>query len=1260
MSHNNATPSFADGLPITILESLPVGLLVVNSEGQHTFVNQYAASMTGYSVDELMRGVWVLHPDDTAALELAQSALRDGTSGANYETRVVRKDGSVFWASISWNPLRDSKGQLAGVCTVFVDISDKKNTQEALDSTNQRYRMLSDNASDMFFEWDLDGVISYASASVRQLEYTPDELVGTNIFELAHPDDRPASHAYQTKHLADYQPQRYELRTLAKNGSIRWVEAQIDFVMQDGKPVKVQSVFRDVTERKSAEEELERVNERYRALAENATDILLEWNLQGTVTYVSPSIGQLDYAPEELVGRHILDLSPQEEWPHLRAIAAQQTIDLKPMRHEVTLLARDGTAVPFEAQVDLIVQDGTPRRRHAVARNIGDRKIAEEELRQTNERYRILAENASDIHWEMELDATITYVSQAVRQLGYAPEDWVGRRVFDFVIPEDLEASQVRRERQLVKPQPSRSQVRLFRKDGSVVYLETQVDMIQHDGKPYKFEVVARDITQRKKAEEALLESERLYKSIVESSNDLIMLTTPEGRIAYASPAAPKINGYEPEEMVAQQPWVVHPDDTPAMRASFLLARKGEPGTDVEYRIVTKTGETRWVSHSWSPITDGQCVQTIVSVIRDVTERKRSEEALRQAQEALRESEEKYKSIVENSGDMISLTAPDGTLLYASPAARAITGYEPDELLHLKPWIIHPDDSKWVWHAFEIALQGEPGSDLEYRIVTKFGETRWISHKWAPVYSGEQFQSILGVIRDVTQRKQSEEALRQAQDLLRESEQKYKSIVENSSDLIMLTRPDGLLMYASPAAKEIAGYEPEELMGTIPDIYHPDDLEMIEPVFRRAMRGERGSDFEYRIVTKTGEIKWVSHTWSPIYGGDVLQSILSVVSDVTERKEAEEALRQAQNALRESEQRYKGIVENSNDLIMLNAPDGPIAYASPALYDMLGYKSEEFIGKMPDVVHPEDMPRVHGAFGRAAAGESESNFEYRVLTRSGETKWVSHAWSPIYSGDQLQSIISIVRDITERKKAEEQLRQAHEELEQAYQLQREFLNNVTHEVRTPLTAVQGYTEMLLEGIAGPISQEQSALLQKVMTSSEHLLDVLNAVLQIARMKSGRIALRPRVSDPRLIVEKCIAAVLPQARKKGLEINVHSDADGTVATYDEEKLTIIITNLLGNAVKFTTSGSIDVAVTARTEGCEITVADTGVGIAGSSLHGIFDEFTQLDYPGKHKPSGFGLGLAIVAAMVDAIGAGLTVSSRKGLGTAFTLHVPALQA
>lgn len=266
---------------------------------------------------------------------------------------------------------------------------------------------------------------------------------------------------------------------------------------------------------------------------------------------------------------------------------------------------------------------------------------------------------------------------------------------------------------------------------------------------------------------------------------------------------------------------------------------------------------------------------------------------------------------------------------------------------------------------------------------------------------------------------------------------------------------------------------------------------------------------------------------------------------------------------------------------------------------------------------------------------------------------MSRAWSPIMKDGKPDMVVSVSRDMTAQIKA-------HEDLQKAYELQREFLNNVTHEVRTPLTAIQGYAMMMLEGLEGQLTKGQADLLGKVLTSSENLLEIVNGVLEAARMRSGTTTLRPKISNPGLVVEKVVSAVLPQAEKKGLNIRLNAPVKTHSALYDEDKLIMILTNLLSNAVKFTEQGEIEIILTASQKSSEIIIVDSGSGIAQSDIGNIFDEFQQFDFPGKHKPVGFGLGLAIVASIVEIIGGSLTVSSDKGCGTAFTLWVPALEA
>lgn len=728
-----------------------------------------------------------------------------------------------------------------------------------------------------------------------------------------------------------------------------------------------------------------------------------------------------------------------------------------------------------------------------------------------------------------------------------------------------------------------------------------------------------------------------LYDKILAALPVGIIISDTHGNNIHVNDELVKISGYSSKELL-DGVWMIDPNDLNA-RGLYYNALSGTEGVNYETKLIRKDGSVVWVSISWKPtLEEDGAIAGSCTTFLDVTQRKLTEDSLLQVGQRL-------KQITERASDILWEMTPDGVFTYASDATR-VFGYSPDE------WVGHSlleflPSKEQIEFMRLLSDKNRTAGPRRYEMafLRKDGSVAWLEILSDAIYSNDRVISYHGVSRDISARKQAELALQR-------SEEKYKSIVENSSDMILLTTSEGQLTYVSPACSEITGYSPEEIIESQVWIIHPADTERMRKQFQRARDGFSEVAVEYRILAKSGETRWVSQSWSPAGDGGDVGLIVSVIRDITERVKS-------QAALRESEERYKGIVEHSNDLIMLCRPDGVWTYASPACRDILGYEPEEVVGTMPALSLPEDDVWLKPFFIEAMRGKGGSNLQYRMVTKSGEIKWISHSWSPVYSGKRLQSLINIIRDINEVKQSEQALRAAHTELKHAYRLQQEFLNNVTHEVRTPLTAVKGYAEMLLEGVAGPISQEQSALLTKVLTGSDHLLEIVNAILEIARLKSGKVALKRKVCDPRKTADKAASIVRPQAEKKGLVINVKTPSIGCPATYDEDKLLIIITNLLTNAVKFTEQGSIDIEVECRSTGADFVVVDTGIGIPSNSLTDIYDEFSQLDYPRKHKPAGFGIGLAIVATMIEAIGATLTVSSIKGKGTAFTLSAPAIE-
>lgn len=507
-----------------------------------------------------------------------------------------------------------------------------------------------------------------------------------------------------------------------------------------------------------------------------------------------------------------------------------------------------------------------------------------------------------------------------------------------------------------------------------------------------------------------------------------------------------------------------------------------------------------------------------------------------------------------------------------------------------------------------------------------------------------------------------EEERKHAADALRESEERFKHVLDCSRDgIFRLDIRDRCYDYLSPSMGALLGYTAEEMleMGTTGIWYrvHPEDQDRMvhELLSMLDLPHEvKPPTVEYRFKHKNGNMIWISDNRAIIRdeAGEPVACVGNI-RDITEKRKSEDALR-------ESEARYRGLVESQQDLIVRVNPEGMFTFVNDAYCELFGRSSDELLGtSFVPLVHEDDIAATLKAMEKLSVPPYRVTVEQRAMTVLG---WRWLAWEDcaiLNEHGEIIEIQAIGRDITEKKNADDALRKAYNDLTKAYELQREFLNNVTHEVRTPLVAVKGYVDMLLEGIAGPVNSEQVNLLQKVLSSSAHLLDIVGTTLEMARLKSGALALRPKACKPLDILKTVIDAVGPQAVSKGIHVNLHHDCCDCTGIYDEEKFRIVLTNLLSNAVKFTLNGGVDIYADCKKTYTEIIVVDSGIGMPEDELDSIFAEFQQLDYPGKHKPTGFGLGLAITSAMVDIIGATLTVSSVKGSGSAFTLYVPCVE-
>jgi PAS domain S-box-containing protein len=523
-----------------------------------------------------------------------------------------------------------------------------------------------------------------------------------------------------------------------------------------------------------------------------------------------------------------------------------------------------------------------------------------------------------------------------------------------------------------------------------------------------------------------------------------------------------------------------------------------------------------------------------------------------------------------------------------------------------------------------------------------------------------------------------------------DAERWLAAIVESSDDAILGESLSGVITSWNAGAIRIFGYSAEEAIGKpVRWFAWPGEEDRIEELLERLRLGERVEHFETIRKHKTGRKVIVSLSLSPIRDAEgTIIGIAKIARDITERKEAKEALADSELRLRMmseqeaharadvlAERRFRELIEHAPDAILQIDTTGKIIVANKTAESIFGYTREELLGSSVDLLVPEASRAAHPGHRNAfaAAGVTRpmgQGLDLRARRKDGTEVPVEISLSPVKT-DRGIYITAAIRDVTERKRMEAQVRLLEkgylqelearkEEAERLNRLKSEILASMSHELRTPLHTIIGFSELLAEESEGPLNEEQRRFLGHIHRDSEHLLALINDVLDFSRIEAGGLNLHPEELPLGEVISEAASAIRPSADAKGIYMLTDADDQMRVLA-DRLRLRQVLYNLLSNAVKFTpTTGTISVSVAPdRNErSIRITVSDTGIGIANEERVHIFDKFYQVGVTTGGVREGTGLGLAICKQLVEMHGGSIWVESEPGRGSRFhfTLRTP----
>jgi PAS domain S-box-containing protein len=1243
-----------------ILNSMSELVIFQDFEHRIIWANTAAAESVGVTAEQLVGRhcyeIWPQRDKPCAGCPVAKARR----TGKPQKAEIATPDGRV-WLTRGY-PMRDENGVITGLLEVSLDITERKQAREALQTEKNKLQSIVNAMEYGLTIQDKDYNIVYQTEPVKRMH---GDHPGEKCYRVYEARETICDGCPVEKAFRDGQSHTVERQTIAPSGEVTFWENTANPVRDaGGNIVSCIEITRNITERKQIEEELQESQRFSSSLLQNSPNPIMVLDPDASVRYANPAFEKLTgFSLAETLGVK----APHPWWPEehreefgaaLKEAMARggQSGEgvLQKKNGELFWVAINSTAVKHGGKLSYFLLNML---------DITERKQAEEALRQSEKKYKNLAEATSDMIWETNERGLFTFVSPRIKDiLGYEAKEVAGKmRTLDLIPKADVPKWLKRFKGINAKKEPfSGFEITHLHKNGTPVLFETSgIPTFDNAGNFMGYVGVNKDITERKKMLEALRDSEEKTRKMFESVTDSISVIDLSGIITEVNQRTVEIHGFSSkEEILGRNAFdLVAPRDHKKIGKNMRKAVKQGTIRGVEYTLLRADGSEFPGELSTSALLDASGkVFGLVTIARDITDRK-------QAEEALRESEEKFSKVFSSSGNAICIISfKDGKFIEANESFTRFTGYTREEVVghstaDFNLWVNKEELQQWIGtlqetgHAYNVEFHSRMKSG-EIRVGLASAETINIG--------GEPCR--ITVIADITERKQAEEALR-------ESEEKFSKAFLASPDAIAITRlKDGLVMEINDNFTAVTGYTRQDVINhSTSDIglwvKASDREKMVKMIKEKGW--VHNEEFEYR--KKSGEIRvWLFSSEVIDIGGE--RCLISMSIDVTERKQAEEQLR-------ESEERYRDLFESANDLIQAVKPDGHFLYVNRAWRKTLGYSEGEIPNlSVWDVIHPDHLADCQSVFQKVMAGEESGNIETVFLAKDGTPIVVEGNSNCHFQNDKTALIRGIFRDITERRRAAEELKQKMEELQVAYKKLKEldkmkdnFLSTVSHELRTPLTSIKSFSEILLS--YDEDRETQKEFLTIISEESDRLTRLINDFLDLAKIESGRMQWETvEISVPE-VIKTAINATRALAAKTNLKVKVTVSPNLPAATSDKDRLVQVITNLLSNAIKFTPEGG-NIEVKAQTlkgdksrkkaDMVMVSVTDSGIGIAPKDHKSVFEKFKQVGDTLTDKPKGTGLGLPICKEIIEHYGGKIWVESELGKGSTFFFTLPMAQA
>ncbi len=1138
--------------------------------------------------------------------------------------------------------------------TVFDDISKRKRSEQKLIESEEKFRTISEQ-SVVGISIIQDNQLKYINQCLLDLlGYTRDEVEKWSpglFINLIHLDYRKRAIEITSKNQSGEAktPVHEELKLIKKTGEIFWVGFFARSIIYNGKPAGMYIII-DITERKAAEQKLKESEEKFRNITEQSLmGICIAQD--NKIKYINEAYTDVfGYTTEEMMSWGLNDafttIHPDDRKFALEQLSKKQEgEDDIVVNYQYRGIKKSGDIVWVDQFSKPVIFEGKPAD-FVTLINITDRKVAEEKLKESEEKFRTITEQSFMAIAIMQ-DNKNVYVNETLQTLTeYSIQEmlnWSAADLFNIIHPDDRDIA-IKRNMELFEGKTTDyipHSYRLITKSGKIKRIEVFSKTLYFQGKSTIFSTLI-DITEKKIAEEKLKESEERLHLIFDGSHDLITISDENAKPFWVNPAWESIFG--PLSEYKDDPLqLIHPGDIEKIGIAWnALITTEKQIKNFQYRYRMTNGEFRnFETSAFVIILENE--KKYCTIARDVTERNKAEIALR-------ESEYKYRSLFENMLDGFAYCKiitdennepVDFKYLEVNDSFEKLTGLKKVETEGRRVTEIIPDIKGSEPNLFEIygkvALTGETTKFEIFFEPLKM----WLS---ISVHSPEKGYFV-AVFDNITERKKADMEIRL-----------QSEIMTNVAEGVYLIRTNDLkILWANSRFDEMFGYNPGELMGQQVTIVN-DPTEKTPEETAEDIVGvlERTGEWhgEVKNIKKDGTRFWCYANVSIFNHPEHGEVLIAVHTDITERKVAEQKLK-------DSEEKIRNLVNNISDVLFEANGYGDITFLSHQIFDIIGYQPYELIGlNFAKLMHPEDIITYKESLKKAQDSNEPISIECRVKHKKGYYIPISVKGS-IVESDKKFKIFGVIRDISERKRVDEMKKKEIKKLREIDKIKSDLVRRISHELNTPLISIFSGAQYLLNYQSGELSDNTRNIIKIIFSGGNRLKDMVDNLTIAYDIESESIIMDFKRENVIPIIRNCIDNIILDAEKRSIFLNVEL-LDNLYLNIDKLNFTRAIINILSNAVKNTpANGNIFIKTFEHHNYVDIIIKDTGVGLTKKEIPLLFEKFGKIERYGKGLDvdiEGPGLGLYISKEIVKLHNGDIMVKSKgRNKGSTFTIRL-----